>query len=43
VREAGGQVRKAITVIDRGEGARENLAREAMELISLFTMDEFLS
>ena len=41
VREAGGHVEKAIAVIDRLEGARENLAVEGIELIALFTSDDF--
>lgn len=41
VREAGGQVAKAITVVDRLEGARENLAAEGITLIALFTSDDF--
>jgi orotate phosphoribosyltransferase len=41
IREAGGQVTKAITVIDRLEGARENLAAEGIALIALFTSDDF--
>lgn len=43
VREAGGQVTKAITVVDRLEGARENLAAEGIALIALFTSDDFRS
>ncbi len=43
VRRAGGLVAKAITVIDRLEGARENLAAEGIELIALFTSDDFRS
>jgi orotate phosphoribosyltransferase len=41
VREAGGHVEKAVTIIDRLEGARENLAAEGIELIALFTSDDF--
>ena len=41
VRGAGGHVAKAITVIDRLEGARENLAAEGIELVALFTSDDF--
>jgi orotate phosphoribosyltransferase len=43
VRQAGGHVAKAITVVDRLEGARENLAAEGIELIALFTSDDFRS
>ena len=41
VRRAGGRVATAITVIDRLEGARENLAAEGIDLIALFTSDDF--
>jgi orotate phosphoribosyltransferase len=41
VREARGHVAKAVTIIDRLEGARENLAAEGIELIALFTSDDF--
>ncbi len=41
VREAGGEVAKAITVVDRLEGARETLAAEGITLIALFTSDDF--
>jgi orotate phosphoribosyltransferase len=30
-----------VTIIDRLEGARENLAAEGIELIALFTSDDF--
>jgi orotate phosphoribosyltransferase len=41
VRDGGGDVSKVITVVDRLEGAEENLAREGVELIPLFTKDDF--
>ncbi|MCW5699797.1 MAG: orotate phosphoribosyltransferase [Rhodospirillales bacterium] len=41
VRAASGHVAKAITVIDRLEGARKNLAAEGIDLVSLFTKDDF--
>lgn len=41
VRDEGGLVTRAITVIDRMEGAQENLAAEGIELIPLFTRDDF--
>lgn len=41
VRDAGGRVVKAITVIDRLEGARENLAAADIELVALFTRNDF--
>jgi orotate phosphoribosyltransferase len=43
VRQAGGHVAKAITVIDRLEGAKENLAAEGIDLVALFTSDDFRS
>lgn len=41
VRENGGRVSKVITLVDRQEGARENLAKEGIDLIALYTKDEF--
>lgn len=41
VREEGCTVEKVITVVDRLEGARERLADEGIELVSLFTIDDF--
>ncbi|TVR84433.1 MAG: orotate phosphoribosyltransferase [Rhodospirillales bacterium] len=41
VRAAGGEVAYAIVVIDRLEGAREALAAEGIDLIALFTRDDF--
>jgi orotate phosphoribosyltransferase len=35
-------IKKAICVIDRGEGAREALARYNVPLVSIFTLAEFL-
>ncbi|NPA22705.1 MAG: orotate phosphoribosyltransferase [Crenarchaeota archaeon] len=37
VRELGGNVKYAIVVVDREEGCRDNLRRESIELLSLFT------
>ena len=36
------EIRTVITVIDRLEGAKENLAKQGIELISLFTTEDFL-
>jgi len=41
VRERGGEVRKIVTIVDRLEGAQANLAREGIELIAVFTKDDF--
>lgn len=41
VRAAGGHVDRAITIIDRLEGARENLAAQVIDLAALFTRDDF--
>ncbi|MSO76571.1 MAG: orotate phosphoribosyltransferase [Alphaproteobacteria bacterium] len=35
------KVERVVTVVDRLEGARENLDREGIELIALFNRDEF--
>lgn len=43
VRDGGAHVAKAITVIDRLEGAREALSAEGIELVALFTRDDFRS
>lgn len=43
VREAGGTVATAITVVDRLEGAREAMAADGIELLSLFTRDDFVA
>jgi len=40
-REAGIPVSKVVTVIDREEGARDNLARHGLELIAIFTKSDF--
>ena len=36
-----GSVKKALVVIDREEGAAENLAREGIELVSIFKKSDF--
>lgn len=41
VRERGCHVSKVITIVDRLEGAKELLAEKGLELISLFTKNEF--
>jgi len=41
VRAQGGKVEKIVTIVDRLEGARDNLKKEGLELISLFTNDDF--
>lgn len=41
VKERGCRVSKVITILDRLEGAKENLEKEGIELIALFTIDEF--
>ncbi len=35
-------IKAVITVVDRLEGAKENLAKQGIELISLFTTEDFL-
>jgi orotate phosphoribosyltransferase len=42
VRGQGGTVRKIITVVDRLEGAAENLAREGLTLVPIFTTGDLL-
>ncbi len=41
VREAGGAAATVLTVVDREEGAGANLAKEGVELLSLFTKSDF--
>ena len=41
VRDRGCTVSRVITIVDRLEGARENLVREGLELVALFTRDDF--
>jgi orotate phosphoribosyltransferase len=41
VREQGGTVKKIVTIVDRLEGARDNLRKEGIELVALFTKDDF--
>jgi orotate phosphoribosyltransferase len=41
VQARGGQVLALLTVIDRLEGARENLAKDGIELLSLYTTKDF--
>ncbi len=41
VRERGGKVAKIVTIVDRLEGAKANLAKEGIELVAIFTKDDF--
>ncbi len=41
IRAQGGKVEKIVTIVDRLEGARDNLKKEGLELVSLFTNDDF--
>ena len=41
VRDQGGKVDKIVTIVDRLEGARDNLKKEGLELVSLFTNEDF--
>jgi orotate phosphoribosyltransferase len=41
VRDQGATVAKIITIVDRCEGATENLQREGLTLQPIFTMDDF--
>ncbi len=43
VRERGATIKKVITIVDRLEGATENLRKEGLELVSVFTTDDFRS
>ena len=42
VRERGATVKKVITIVDRLQGATDNLAKEGIELVSIFTAKELL-
>jgi orotate phosphoribosyltransferase len=42
VRAQGSTVRKIITIVDRLEGASENLAREGLRLVPIFTSNDLL-
>ena len=35
------QTKKIITIVDRGEGATDNLKKEGLDLVAVFTMDDF--
>jgi orotate phosphoribosyltransferase len=41
VRERGSTVKRVITIVDRLEGATENLRKEGLELVSIFTTKDF--
>jgi orotate phosphoribosyltransferase len=43
LKKIGVSVRRAIVIVDREEGAKENLAREGCELIALFKASEFFT
>jgi len=43
VRERGGVVKKIITIVDRLEGAAENLRKEGLELVPIFTTRDLLA
>ena len=37
------KVRKALCIVDRGEGAKEAVAEKGVEMVSIFTAEEFLN
>ena len=41
VRSQGCNVKKIVTIVDRLEGARANLKKEGLELVALYTRDDF--
>jgi orotate phosphoribosyltransferase len=41
VRDQGCTVKKILTIVDRGGGAPANLKKEDLELVPIFTMDDF--
>jgi orotate phosphoribosyltransferase len=41
VRARGGTVAKIVTLVDRLEGAKANLAEQGIELVAIFTKDDF--
>jgi orotate phosphoribosyltransferase len=41
VRDQGCTVKKILTIVDRGGGAAANLKKENLELVPIFTMDDF--
>jgi orotate phosphoribosyltransferase len=41
VRDQGCSVKKVLTIVDRCEGATENLRKEGLELVSIFTIADF--
>jgi orotate phosphoribosyltransferase len=41
VRDQGCTVKKILTIVDRGEGAAQNLKKENLELVPIFTMEHF--
>jgi orotate phosphoribosyltransferase len=40
VREQGGTIKRVLTIVDRCEGATENLAREGLKLFPIFTIND---
>jgi len=42
LREEGANIVCVLTIVDRLEGAKENFAKEGLELRALYTADEFL-
>ena len=40
-REHGAKIKKIITVVDREEGAVENMKRDGIEFIHVFTLKDF--
>ena len=41
VRERGGTIAKIVTIVDRLEGAKAALAKEGIELVAVFTKEDF--
>jgi len=42
LREEGANIVCVLTIVDRLEGAKENFAKEGLELRAIYTADEFL-
>lgn len=42
VRKLGLEIQSVVTIVDRLEGAKENLARGGVELVALFTREDFI-
>jgi orotate phosphoribosyltransferase len=41
IRDQGGSVKKILTIVDRCEGAKENLKKEGLDLVPIFTRENF--